>query len=130
MLAVSVYAQEANAPDAKSKAKFMYCEIVGTGKLFSSKITVELDFGQATTFFGSAQRLRGEDGKPIKFNSMVDAMNFMGSDGWEFAQAYVVTVGDQNVYHWLLKKDLSLFSEEELKGLIKELSNNTTKPAK
>lgn len=39
---------------------------------------------------------------------MVDAMNFMGTLGWEFEQAYVVTVGggtsSQNVYHWLLSK--------------------------
>ncbi len=35
---------------------------------------------------------------------MVDAMNYMGKRGWEFEQAYVVTIGNQNVYHWLLSK--------------------------
>jgi hypothetical protein len=35
---------------------------------------------------------------------MVDALNYMGSDQWEFVQAYIVTTGQQNVYHWLLKK--------------------------
>ena len=45
-------------------------------------------------------------GDPIKFNSMVDAMNYMGRIGWEFTQAYVITIGKQNVYHWLLKKKL------------------------
>ena len=38
------------------------------------------------------------------FNSMVDGMNYMGKDGWEFVQAYTVTAGNQNVYRWLLKK--------------------------
>ena len=38
---------------------------------------------------------------------MVDAMNYMGCLGWKFEQAYVVTVGQQNVYHWLLSKDIS-----------------------
>jgi hypothetical protein len=38
------------------------------------------------------------------FTSMVDAMNYMGKDGWEFVQAYVVTASNQNVYRWLLKK--------------------------
>lgn len=50
---------------------------------------------------------------------MVDAMNWMGSQGWEFAQAYVVTMGGQNVYHWLLKKDISTLTDSE-KELIKE----------
>jgi hypothetical protein len=35
---------------------------------------------------------------------MVDALNYMGEKGWEFVQAYVVTISNQNVYHWLLKK--------------------------
>ena len=39
---------------------------------------------------------------------MVDAMNYMGKLGWEFEQAYVVTLGSgasgSNVYHWLLSK--------------------------
>ena len=39
---------------------------------------------------------------------MVDAMNYMGTLGWEFEQAYVVTIGGggsaSNVYHWLLSK--------------------------
>ena len=38
------------------------------------------------------------------FNSMVDGMNYMGKDGWEFVQAYIVTSNNQNVYRWLLKK--------------------------
>lgn len=34
------YAQE-------PKGSFMYCEIVGKGRLFSNKVTVEIDFRQA-----------------------------------------------------------------------------------
>lgn len=38
-------------------------------------------------------------------------MNFMGELGWEFEQAYIVTIGSgtsaQNVYHWLLSRYLS-----------------------
>lgn len=49
---------------------------------------------------------------------MVDAMNYMGALGWEFQQAYVVTTGQQNVYHWLMRKnftDLSIDIQEEMK---------------
>lgn len=48
--------------------------------------------------------MKDENGKNIEFNSMVDAMNYFGKQGWEFVQAYAVTMGNQNVYHWLLKK--------------------------
>lgn len=39
------------------------------------------------------------------FNSMVEGMNYMGKQGWEFVQAYVVTSEYQNVYRWVLKKE-------------------------
>ncbi len=89
--------------DTLTISKYTYCEIVGTGNLLGTKVTIELDFGQATKFLQDT-RYKGEDGKPIKFNSMVDAMNFMGKNGWEFCQAYAITTGQQNVYHFLLKK--------------------------
>lgn len=87
----------------------VFCELLGTGKLFSNKVTVTVDFGQETSFWlgASNQYLVDDNGKAIKFNSMVDAMNYMGKRGWEFEQAYVVTIGNQNVYHWLLSKEIT-----------------------
>lgn len=85
----------------------VYCELLGTQGLLSKKVTVQVDFGQQTKFF-SDNRLVDEKGNVIVFNSMVDAMNYMGTMGWEFEQAYVVTLGSgataSNVYHWLLSK--------------------------
>lgn len=85
----------------------VYCELVGSQKFLSSKVTVQIDFGQQTSLF-SDNRLVDENGDVVVFNSMVDAMNYMGELGWEFEQAYVVTMGSgsssSNVYHWLLSK--------------------------
>lgn len=87
----------------------IYCELVGTEKLLSSKVIVTVDFGQETSFWtrSSKQYLVDKKGKAISFNSMVDAMNYMGRLGWKFEQAYVVTVSNQNVHHWLLSKEVS-----------------------
>lgn len=93
--------------DYKITSGFTYCELVGTGKLFSTKVTIDIDFGEEKGYFEDT-RLRNEaTGKLQTFNSMVDALNYMGSQGWEFVQAYVVTMNNnQNVYHWLLKKKI------------------------
>ena len=96
----------ASISSAKAQGK-IYCELLGTQGLLSKKVTVQVDFGQQTKFF-SDNRLVDEKGNVIVFNSMVDAMNYMGTLGWEFEQAYVVTLGSgagaSNVYHWLLSK--------------------------
>lgn len=81
----------------------VFCELLGTQKFLSAKCTVEIDMGQNPY---ENSKLVDEKGKKITFNSMVDAMNYMGKLGWEFEQAYVVTVSNQNVYHWLLSKDI------------------------
>lgn len=93
----------------------VYCELLGSQKFMSSKVYVTVDFGQATSFWTgySKQYLVDENGKAKDFNSMVDAMNFMGKLGWKFEQAYVLTVSSQNVMHWLLSKDIT--NDEEIK---------------
>lgn len=120
LLFITATAQNEKPQQEDKPEQFMYCQIVGTSKLMSNKVTIEIDFGQAKGFW-SDNRLRGEDGKTIVFNSMVDAMNWMGNDGWEFVQAYVVTVGQQNVYHWLLKKNINRFTPEEKADLLSKL---------
>lgn len=86
----------------------VYCELIGSQKLMSSKVIVSVDFGQETSFWSgkAKQYLVDKNGKAISFNSMIDAMNFMGKLGWKFEQAYVVTTNSQNVYHWMLSKDI------------------------
>lgn len=83
---------------------YVYCEILGIGKFLSKKVTISIDYGQEQSFF-SDNRIKDETGKAQSFNSMIDALNYMGQQGWEFVQAFIVTEGaNQNVYHYLLKR--------------------------
>lgn len=82
-----------------------YVQIVGTSKLLSTKLTIEIDFGQRTKFFSSGKEtiVKDTEGKAVDFNSMIDALNFMSKNGYDFVSAYTITLGNQNVYHYLLK---------------------------
>lgn len=107
LCAFASYAQD-KTPDR------VYCELVGSSGMFSSKVKVTVDFGQETSFWKGTkdQQLVDADGKDIKFNSMVDAMNFMGKNGWKFVQAYTIGDGKNGyVYRWLLYKDIKDESE-------------------
>lgn len=107
LIAISnVYSQDS------AKATQVYCEIVGTGNLTGTKVKIEIDFGQAKKYWTSSNDkfMVDETGKEIKFNSMVDAMNYMATFGWHFAQAYVITemggMTKQNVYHYILSRNI------------------------
>lgn len=88
--------------DVTPETKTIYCELVGTGWL--GKVTVEVDMGESKGFLGlnTSYLIDPNTNKAIKFNSMVDAMNYMGEKGWSFEQAYAVSSGSTNVYRWLL----------------------------
>ncbi|WP_338876926.1 hypothetical protein WBJ53_14820 [Spirosoma sp. SC4-14] len=82
-----------------------YVQIVGTSKLLSNKLTIEIDFGQENSYWSQRDtQLRDANDKLLTFNSMIDALNFMTSHGYEFIQAYAFSVSSQNVYHYLLRK--------------------------
>ena len=90
-----------------AQSNFQYCELVGTAKFMSlTKVQVSIDYGEDTKLFADTRIKNDETGKVEDFNSMVDALNYMGQDGWEFVQAYVVTSGNQNIYRWLLRRKI------------------------
>jgi len=99
----------------------VYCEIVGTSNLTGTKISrLEVDMGQCSTLgtYFNAHTLVDENNEKMKFNSMMDAMNYFGKYGWEFVQAFVVgTTPGNSVYHFVLSKEIT--NDEQIKEGIK-----------
>lgn len=101
----SVYAQKETATQtiqnadklkeglAQTKAKEQYCMIRVRPRFLSGQVTIRLDYGQERNLWGGDARIRDEEGKVAKFNSLVDALNFMAQEGWVFVFAYESTVG-------------------------------------
>ena len=119
LLLITVLAILVVAATAQETRK-TFCQIVGTGKVLSSKIRVQIDFGQKRSYWNQYKNFMvDETGKRIEFYSMVDAMNYLAKFRWKFEQAYAVTneSTNQNVYHWLLSKDI--VSDDEIReGII------------
>ncbi len=85
-----------------------YCELIATAKMFSNKVTIEVDFGQEKKFFDFKDaRVKDDLGKAKNFNSVVDALNYLGSLGWKFVDAYPLTEGGGGgkVLHFFFKKE-------------------------
>lgn len=61
-----------------------------------------LDLGQYQSTW-RYYKLMDDKGKNIKFNSIVDAMNYMGERGWVLVQPYVI----DKVTHWVMYKDIT-----------------------
>ena len=79
-----------------------YVELVGQAKLLSLSIKVFVDYGQE--FSWKQQTIKNTEGKNASFNSMVDALNFMDQNGWEYVNNYLINNNGELTYKFLLKK--------------------------
>ena len=90
-----------------------YCEVVATGRLLSTKVTIDIDYGEERSAWKD-NRLKDENGKLIKFNSVIDALNYLGKNEWKLVNAFPISsTNEPNVYHYVFKKE---FPAAETRG--------------
>lgn len=111
----------------QSQKRPVYCNVMGYNFWGFGKVKVQLDMGRKTDIKGF-DALYGEDGKKLKFNTMMQVLNYMGERGWRVINTYYITESSkQSVIHYLLEKWIS--SEDEItEGLI--LKDANSKPYK
>ena len=80
-----------------------YIELVSISRFLSNKVVISIDYGQAVRI-GENQRIKDRKGKNRTFNSVIDALNFMDKNGWEYLNFYVLNNRDANEIHYLLRK--------------------------
>lgn len=101
-----------------------YCELLAFSKLLSRKVTVQMDFGQQIKFFSTKNtRILDNSDKPRVFNSVMDALNYMGIRGWVLVNAFPVTVGNQNIYHYVMKRNSTAAELEQFKRELEDMIN-------
>ncbi|HVI45782.1 MAG TPA: hypothetical protein VM802_12980 [Chitinophaga sp.] len=87
--------------------KETYCEVVAHGVGLSGKAKVRVDFGQPTSFWAGVEKMRDKvTGRVKKFNSTIDALNYMGAEGWKIVNSYSVTDDGYVIYHYLFRKEV------------------------
>ncbi|MFN4911398.1 MAG: hypothetical protein ACK5G8_09185 [Flavobacteriales bacterium] len=79
-----------------------YVELVGQAKFLSLKIKVFVDYGQ--DFSWKPQVIKNTAGKNAAFNSMIEALNFMEANGWEYVNNYLINNNGDLIYKFLLHK--------------------------
>jgi hypothetical protein len=80
-----------------------YCEVVATPRILSSRVTIDIDYGEERSIWRD-NRVKADDGRLKKFNTTMDALNYMGKDGWTLVNAFPVFSANTQVYHYVFKK--------------------------
>lgn len=96
---------------AQDKYK-VYCSLIGDeNSLKKGIVSVRIDYGQSDL---KDNKFVDENGKEIKFRTMVAAMNFMSKLGWNLEQVYnrYDKIDGSPIIIWVLSKEV--FSDEEI----------------
>ncbi len=102
----SFYKAEAQTSISSDSICWRYADIFGTnGGLFSNP-KVEIYFGEELGNWAKTpeEALDPKTGKPIRFSTMIDAMNFMSIHGWDFVQSWNEEIGEFRTYHYIIRK--------------------------
>lgn len=100
---LGVQGQIVDGVDIWKDSTVQYIQIVGASGLLNRKVVISVDYGQKVDW-GTDSRMEDENGKIIKLNSLMHALNYFYAKGWDFVTAYTVTVGNSNVYHYTLRR--------------------------
>ena len=83
-----------------------YCEVIATPRLLSNRVTLDINYGDERSIWKD-NRLKSDEGKLKKFNSVIDGLNYMGKEGWIFVNAFPVLSGTTAIYHYVFRKSFS-----------------------
>ena len=95
------------ASNLMAQKRWEYCEIINNmDQGFTSKTSIEVINGDTEKKWGKqVQFLTDSTGSKIKFANYVDALNYLGKDGWEVILSYInILPGDVRQIHLLLKR--------------------------
>ncbi|WP_461104741.1 hypothetical protein [Spirosoma koreense] len=85
-----------------------YCQMIGTNRTGLSNTHIWIDYGQPkfSASILKLQRISGRDGQAIKFNTVIDALNFITTNGWELVSTSVMADKDGDVgrFVYLLRR--------------------------
>lgn len=105
-----------------------YCEIISNHLPSYRGDGVLFDFGQKTEAW-AYNWLTDAEGHKLVFGSVVEALNYMVSRGWEFVQAYV-SGNEHQTTHFLLRRASSCLSDTEKRLLLAEPRTHKEAPEK
>jgi len=81
---------------------YKYCQLAGRQKMFGKGLKIRIDYGNGL------EDLEDEEDNIIHTESIIYASNYLIKCGWEFTQAYAVSMyHGEDIQYWVFRKEVS-----------------------
>jgi hypothetical protein len=116
LLSIIILTLVVSNTQAQSTVIEQYCSLNVMPRLLSNKVNIDVDYGNPRKLFSfKDNRVKDDDGKAKKFNTAVEALNYMSSQGWKLVNAMAMSEGGNAVYRYIMKREITVTAEEKKK---------------
>ena len=90
---------------ATDKRTEEYCQLKSRPKL-NGRYVISIDYGQQRKLI-SENLFRDATGRAVEFNSAIDALNWLNSQGWELMSTFVLVEDGDGVAYYVLRRRIA-----------------------
>lgn len=104
---VAASGQTVDGVNLGERKEVEYIKLMGIEMgVFKKKLIITVDYGQKVKAWESDITVSGPDGKPIVFNSMMDALNQFHGWGWELITTYYISdeTNKSTILHYVMRR--------------------------
>ena len=84
----------------------VFCDLVSTKKFLGTKETITINYGNRDSLWNTDEIYTLISNELKKYNSSIDALNYMGNEGWKIINTYSSSQSSYTIEHYILKKEI------------------------
>ena len=82
----------------------VFCDLMATKKFLSNNVEIKINYGNRDSLWLDKKIYTLLSSDLQNFNTILDALNYMGNEGWETISSYSSSYNSYIVEHYILKK--------------------------
>jgi len=84
----------------------IFCDLMSSKKFLGTEEILTINYGDRDSLWLDKSMYNKISKQIKKYNSIIDALNYMGSEGWETLRSYSTSHNSYTVEHYVLKKEV------------------------
>ena len=84
----------------------IFCDLMSSKKFLGTEEALTINYGDRDSLWLDKSMYKKISKQIKKYNSIIDALNYMGSEGWETLRSYSTSHNSYTVEHYVLKKEV------------------------
>ena len=102
----TILLKDVNRISYENKNIEIFCDLISTRKFLGREENITIDYGTRDSLWTSDKMFSLVPSDLKKYNSVIDALNYMGSEGWQEISSYSTSHNSYIIKHYVLKKEI------------------------